>query len=165
MTPADPATTTDSRLPLYLDCDTGVDDALALAYLAATPAVDLLGVGSVSGNVDAATGARNTLDLLALLGRSRPVLAGLGLLAALATSVAPVHKDSGLTYVLVVPLVSVCAAAVVLQLPKFGGILELAIDSSVGGLVYAAIALIINAAGVRDVAQRLLARRRQGATA
>ncbi|RZJ00641.1 MAG: lipopolysaccharide biosynthesis protein [Brevundimonas sp.] len=56
-------------------------------------------------------------------------------------------------------------AAVVLQLPKFGGVLELAIDSSVGGLVYAAIALTINAAGVRDVAQRLLARRRQDATA
>ncbi|MFD1721416.1 nucleoside hydrolase [Amnibacterium endophyticum] len=54
--------------PLYLDCDTGVDDALALAQLVGVGA-DLVGVGSVSGNLAAAGGARNTLDLLAMLGR------------------------------------------------------------------------------------------------
>lgn len=58
-----------SPAPLFLDCDTGVDDALAIAWLVASPGVDLVGVGAVSGNVAAATGARNTLDLLALLGR------------------------------------------------------------------------------------------------
>lgn len=56
-------------LPLFLDCDTGVDDALTLAYLVASPNVDLVGVGTVSGNIDSATAARNSLDLLALLGR------------------------------------------------------------------------------------------------
>lgn len=56
-------------LPIYLDCDTGVDDALAIGYLVASGRADLLGVGTVSGNVDAATAARNTLDLLALLDR------------------------------------------------------------------------------------------------
>ncbi|PWJ47476.1 purine nucleosidase [Quadrisphaera granulorum] len=55
-------------VPLFLDCDTGVDDALAIAWLAAAPGVDLVGVGAVSGNIAAATGARNTLDLLAMLG-------------------------------------------------------------------------------------------------
>ncbi|TXR55458.1 nucleoside hydrolase [Quadrisphaera setariae] len=55
--------------PVFLDCDTGVDDALAIAWLVASPGVDLVGVGAVSGNVAAATGARNTLDLLAMLGR------------------------------------------------------------------------------------------------
>jgi purine nucleosidase len=54
--------------PLYLDCDTGIDDALTLAYLVAEGA-DLVGVGSVSGNVSAELGARNTLDVLALAGR------------------------------------------------------------------------------------------------
>lgn len=106
MTPADPATTTDSRLPLYLDCDTGVDDALALAYLAATPAVDLLGVGSVSGNIDAATGARNTLDLLALLGRSEvPVAVGAhDPLAVGYRGGAPhVHGDNGIGGVVLPP--------------------------------------------------------------
>ncbi|MFE4198413.1 nucleoside hydrolase [Paenarthrobacter sp. NPDC056912] len=54
--------------PFYLDCDTGIDDALALAYLLASPRADLVGIGTVSGNVSAAGGARNTLDLLNLAG-------------------------------------------------------------------------------------------------
>ncbi|MEU2198991.1 nucleoside hydrolase [Isoptericola sp. NPDC019482] len=63
--------------PLYLDCDTGVDDSLALAYLLAAPEVDLVGVGSVSGNIDARQGAVNSLDLLALAGRDDvPVAVG-----------------------------------------------------------------------------------------
>ena len=54
--------------PIYLDCDTGIDDALALAYLLASPLASVQGIGTVSGNVSAAAGARNTLDLLALAG-------------------------------------------------------------------------------------------------
>lgn len=56
--------------PIYLDCDTGVDDALALAYLLRSPEADLVGVGTVSGNTDAATAATNTLALLELAGRA-----------------------------------------------------------------------------------------------
>ncbi|MEZ0163482.1 nucleoside hydrolase [Kineococcus sp. LSe6-4] len=55
--------------PFFLDCDTGIDDAMAIGWLVASPGVDLVGVSTVSGNLDAAGGARNTLDLLALLGR------------------------------------------------------------------------------------------------
>lgn len=63
--------------PVYLDCDPGVDDALALAYLLASPEVQLVGIGSVSGNVSALDGARNALDLLGLVGRSGiPVAVG-----------------------------------------------------------------------------------------
>jgi len=63
--------------PLYFDCDTGIDDALALAYLLASPEVALLGIGTVSGNTDAATAARNTQGLLALAGREEvPVAVG-----------------------------------------------------------------------------------------
>ncbi|MEV4990314.1 nucleoside hydrolase [Pseudarthrobacter sp. LMD1-1-1.1] len=57
-----------TRRPIYLDCDTGIDDALALAYLLASPLASVVGIGTVSGNVSAAVGARNTLDLLALAG-------------------------------------------------------------------------------------------------
>lgn len=65
------------RMPVYLDCDTGVDDSVALAYLLASPAIELVGVGTVSGNTTAAQGARNTLDLLALAGHSHiPVAVG-----------------------------------------------------------------------------------------
>ena len=57
-----------SGAPWYLDCDTGIDDALTLGLLVAEGA-DLQGIGSVSGNLSAAGGARNTLDLMALMGR------------------------------------------------------------------------------------------------
>ena len=57
-------------------------------------------------------------------------------------------------------------ALVVWRLPSIGGIGELMLDASVGGLVYAAAALTLNAAGVRDVAVRLLSDlRAQKATA
>lgn len=61
--------TNGSPRPLYLDCDTGIDDSLALAYLLASPEIELVGVGTVSGNIDADRAAVNTLDLLALAGR------------------------------------------------------------------------------------------------
>lgn len=55
-------------IPVYLDCDTGIDDTVALAYLLASPAVEVVGIGTVSGNTTAAQAARNTLDLLHLAG-------------------------------------------------------------------------------------------------
>lgn len=60
---------TSSRRPVYFDCDTGIDDSIALAYLLASPEIDLVGVGTVSGNCSAAQAARNTLDLLHMAGR------------------------------------------------------------------------------------------------
>jgi len=63
--------------PFYLDCDTGIDDSLALAYLLASETVNLVGIGAVAGNTSVEQGARNTLDLLALAGRSDvPVAVG-----------------------------------------------------------------------------------------
>lgn len=62
--------------PYYLDCDTGIDDALALVYMLGAGA-NLVGVGSVSGNTDAAQGALNTQNLLALAGYGQvPVALG-----------------------------------------------------------------------------------------
>jgi purine nucleosidase len=66
-----------TAFPIYLDCDTGIDDALALAYLLASPLASVKGIGTVSGNVSAAVGARNTLDLLELAGSADiPVACG-----------------------------------------------------------------------------------------
>lgn len=63
--------------PVYFDCDTGIDDSLALAYLLASPEIDLLGVGTVSGNTSSAQAAVNTLGLLQLAGRTDvPVAVG-----------------------------------------------------------------------------------------
>ena len=55
-----------SRRPILVDCDPGIDDALALAYLLAEPAVEIVGVTTVSGNTDAARAAANTLSLFDL---------------------------------------------------------------------------------------------------
>jgi purine nucleosidase len=52
-----------------LDVDTGIDDALALAYLAALPDTEFVCVTATPGNVDVDQVARNTLALLELCGR------------------------------------------------------------------------------------------------
>ena len=55
---------------LLLDVDTGIDDALALAYLASLPDVEFVAVTASPGNVDARQVARNTLAMLELCGRT-----------------------------------------------------------------------------------------------
>lgn len=65
------------RRRIVASMDTGVDDALALAYLLSSPDCDLAGVVATYGNVDAATALRNTRRVLRLFGRGDvPVLAG-----------------------------------------------------------------------------------------
>jgi len=54
--------------PVLVDVDTGVDDALALLFLARHPGVDLLGATCVAGNTDVDRVARNTLGVLDLVG-------------------------------------------------------------------------------------------------
>ncbi|HEX6130734.1 MAG TPA: nucleoside hydrolase [Actinomycetota bacterium] len=56
--------------PLILDVDTGVDDALAILYAAASPEVDLIACTCVNGNVELDLVVRNTLAVLEAAGRS-----------------------------------------------------------------------------------------------
>jgi len=56
--------------PLLIDCDTGIDDSLALLYACASPEADILAVTCCSGNVAAAQVAENTLAVLELAGRT-----------------------------------------------------------------------------------------------
>jgi purine nucleosidase len=56
-------------MPLILDVDTGIDDALALLYAVASPEADIRAVTCVGGNADARQVARNTLAVLELAGR------------------------------------------------------------------------------------------------
>ena len=53
---------------MILDCDTGVDDTMAIMYAALHPDIDLLAVGTVWGNVEAERGTRNTLRVLDIVG-------------------------------------------------------------------------------------------------
>jgi purine nucleosidase len=55
---------------LMIDCDTGIDDALALLYAAASPEADIVAVTCCSGNVEARQAALNTRAVLELAGRA-----------------------------------------------------------------------------------------------
>lgn len=67
-----------SRLPLIIDCDPGVDDAVALFLAFAAPErFDLLGITTVAGNVGATLTARNARIVRQIAGRADvPVIAG-----------------------------------------------------------------------------------------
>jgi purine nucleosidase len=68
---------TPARHRLLLDVDTGVDDTIALLYAALHPAVELVGVGAVWGNVEVEQATRNSLHALAMAGAPEvPVAAG-----------------------------------------------------------------------------------------
>lgn len=60
--------TADGRVPLILDVDTGIDDAVAIGLAVGSPEVDLLAVTTVAGNVDIAQTTDNTLRVLHWLG-------------------------------------------------------------------------------------------------
>src|SRR3712207_3741531 len=64
-------------LPLVIDTDPGIDDALAILLALASPEVDLRLVTTVHGNVELAQTTDNALRVLHLAGRSDvPVAAG-----------------------------------------------------------------------------------------
>ncbi|SSC23732.1 Inosine/uridine-preferring nucleoside hydrolase, partial [Klenkia terrae] len=66
-----------SRIPLVIDTDPGIDDALAILLALASPEVDLQLVTAVHGNVGLAQTTENALRVLHLAGRSDvPVAAG-----------------------------------------------------------------------------------------
>ncbi|MDA2894707.1 nucleoside hydrolase [Mycolicibacterium sp. BiH015] len=57
-----------SPAPVFIDVDTGVDDAMALVYLFASAEAELVGIASTAGNVDVHAVCRNNLALLELCG-------------------------------------------------------------------------------------------------
>ncbi|MFI5259403.1 MAG: nucleoside hydrolase [Candidatus Limnocylindrales bacterium] len=57
------------RIPILVDCDTGIDDSLALLYAVASPGCELVAVTCTAGNVDARQVAENTRAVLELAGR------------------------------------------------------------------------------------------------
>jgi purine nucleosidase len=57
-------------IPILIDCDTGIDDSLALLYAVASPEAEVLAVTCCSGNVEAHQVATNTLAVLELAGRT-----------------------------------------------------------------------------------------------
>lgn len=68
-----------SPTPLIIDCDPGVDDAVALLTAFGTPALELLAITTVGGNVPVDRTARNARILRQIAGRENvPVFMGAG---------------------------------------------------------------------------------------
>jgi purine nucleosidase len=83
---------------IIIDCDPGIDDALALVFAHGHPGLDLRGITTVAGNVGLDTTTANALRVRDFVGmRDVPVTAGCpGPLQRAALDARHVHGDSGL---------------------------------------------------------------------
>ena len=83
---------------IILDCDPGIDDALAIAFAHGHPGIDLVGITTVAGNVGLAKTTANALTVCEFIGAAgTPVTAGCaGPLLRPALDARQVHGDSGL---------------------------------------------------------------------
>lgn len=61
---------------LLVDCDTGIDDAIALTYLSLQADAEIVGIVSTGGNVEVEAVHRNNLVLADLLGIAAPITRG-----------------------------------------------------------------------------------------
>ena len=66
----------DSGKKIIIDCDTGIDDALALLLALQYPEWNILGITAVSGNVPLEQTAPNCIRICTLAGKKIPVYAG-----------------------------------------------------------------------------------------
>jgi inosine-uridine nucleoside N-ribohydrolase len=83
---------------IIFDTDPGVDDAMALYYALAHPALELVGITTTFGNVTVEQAATNALYLTRLAGRHMPVTQGVKTpwLKAPGTPPGFIHGDDGL---------------------------------------------------------------------
>jgi len=83
---------------IILDCDPGIDDALAIAFAHGHPDIDLLGITTVAGNAGLARTTTNALAVCEFIGAAgTPVTAGCaGPLLRPAFDARQVHGESGL---------------------------------------------------------------------
>jgi purine nucleosidase len=83
---------------IILDCDPGIDDALAIAFAAGHPGIEFAGITSVAGNVELAKTTANALAVASFVGAADvPVTAGCAApLLRPALDAGHVHGESGL---------------------------------------------------------------------
>lgn len=73
------------------DTDPGVDDAMALYFALAHPAIDVLGITTTFGNVTVEQAASNALYLTAIAGKNLPVTQGVAAPCGKPSEVPPAH--------------------------------------------------------------------------
>ena len=59
-----------AKRKIIIDCDPGIDDAYAILYALAHENIDVLGITTVSGNVNVDKTTRNAQKLVSLSGKS-----------------------------------------------------------------------------------------------
>jgi len=93
-----PYGTVEKPLPLIIDSDPGLDDALAIGLAVARPEIDLLAVTTVGGNADVRHCTTNALRLLHLYGASDvPVAEGsAGALFGSVVRATEIHGEAGI---------------------------------------------------------------------
>ena len=93
-----PLGTANKPLPIIIDCDPGLDDALAIACAVVRPELNLLAVTSVGGNADVRHCTENALRLLQLYGAADvPVAEGaVGPLSGPLERATEIHGATGL---------------------------------------------------------------------
>ena len=97
--------------PIILDCDPGIDDALAIVFAHGHPGIDLLGLTTVAGNAGLAKTTVNALAVCEYIGAAGiPVTAGCaGPLLRPAFDARHVHGESGLGGAVLPPPVATAA--------------------------------------------------------
>jgi purine nucleosidase len=88
----------DMSTTIILDCDPGIDDALAIAFAVGSPAIELAGITTVAGNVSLDKTTANALAVASFVGAGHvPVTAGAAApLLRPAHGAGRVHGESGL---------------------------------------------------------------------
>lgn len=85
------------HLPIFLDTDPGIDDAVAIAAAIFTPELDLQLMTTVAGNVSVEKTTRNALQLLHFWNVDIPLAQGAAVpLVRAPRDAASVHGESGM---------------------------------------------------------------------
>ena len=64
------------KIPVFIDCDPGADDIVALLLAGNMPDIDIVGIGALCGNVEASKTYKNALKTVELIGKDIPVYRG-----------------------------------------------------------------------------------------
>ena len=87
-------------MKLFIDCDPGVDDSLAILFALCRKDVEIVGISTSVGNTTAKQGASNAIGLLKLAGRENQIPVCIGAEAPLSGEVSGfpefIHGSNGI---------------------------------------------------------------------